>query len=222
MTVIGIGIGPEFAAAGLNVRLAAIEAAVTLAASGADLLSAMEQAEKERTAEFAAGGRPADEGAVAATRQAYKALGKDPSRYRPSAEALLRRIALGKGLYRINNVVDVINLVSLRTGYSIGGYDAGRISPPVTFRRAGAGESYEAIGRGPINLEGLPVFADSQGPFGSPTSDSARTMVSAATTSLLMVIIGFGAAGDLDGARDLACAALREHCRAHDIQTALF
>ncbi len=218
--MIRIEIGPDFAAAGLAVRLAAIEAAVIVGPSPSGLLAAMEAAERERTAEFASSGRPADAGAVAATRQAYKALGKDPSRYRPSAEALLRRIALGKGLYRINNVVDVINLVSLRTGYSIGGYDADRITPPVTFRRAAA-ESYEAIGRGPINLEGLPVFGDGGGPFGSPTSDSARTMVSPATGRLLMVIIGFGASPDIAAARDLACAELREHCGAKTIETAL-
>ncbi len=127
-------------------------------------------------------------------RAVYKALGKDPSRYRPSAEALLRRVVSGKSLYRINNAVDALNLVSLESGYSIGGYDADRIDGGILLRRGGA-EPYEAIGRGALNVEGLPVLYDAQGPFGSPTSDSTRTMVREDTRRFLWVVFGFGASG---------------------------
>jgi DNA/RNA-binding domain of Phe-tRNA-synthetase-like protein len=126
-------------------------------------------------------------------RQVYKALGKDPSRYRPSAEALLRRVVSGKSLYRINNAVDLLNLVSLESGYSIGGYDADAIEGPIRLER-GAADPYEAIGRGNLNVEGLPVLYDARGPFGSPTSDSTRTMVGPETRRFLWVLFGFGAA----------------------------
>lgn len=129
--------------------------------------------------------------AVAATRQAYKLLGKDPSRYRPSAEALLRRVLQGKGLYQVNNVVDALNLVSVTSGFSIGGYDRARISGPITLDRGHAGEPYEAIGRGPLNIEGLPVLRDAKGAFGSPTSDSVRTSVQPHTEMFLAVFFDF-------------------------------
>ena len=133
-------------------------------------------------------------------RRVYKALGKDPSRYRPSAEALLRRVVSGKSLYRINNAVDLLNLVSLESGYSIGGYDADRISGGIRLQRGGI-EPYEAIGRGALNVEALPVLYDDQGPFGSPTSDSVRTMVRSETRRFLWVVFGFGAGPNREGYR---------------------
>ncbi len=103
-----------------------------------------------------------------ATRAAYRALGKDPSRYRPSAEALLRRVVQGKGLYEVNNVVDALNLISVESGFSIGGYDVEKIDGEIRLGRGGEGEPYEAIGRGALNIEGLPVLRDGSGAFGSP------------------------------------------------------
>ena len=133
-----------------------------------------------------------------ATRQAYKALGKDPSRYRPSAEALLRRVVSGKGLYHVNNVVDILNLVSAKTGYSIGGYDFDKINGEIRWGRGAADEPYEAIGRGVLNIEGLPVLRDETGAFGSPTSDSTRTMVTKGTGTFLGVVFGFLENGDIE------------------------
>lgn len=131
--------------------------------------------------------------AIAASRTAYKSCGKDPARYRLSAEALLRRITQGKSLYRVNNVVDLLNLTSIGTGFSIGGYDADKISGEITFGIGKKEEPYEAIGRGVMNIESLPVFRDKQGAFGSPTSDSVRTSVTMDTKRFLMIIINFGA-----------------------------
>ena len=132
------------------------------------------------------------ESQIHAVREAYKALGKDPARYRGSAEALLRRVVQGKGLPLINNVVDIINLVSVESLLSLGLYDLERVREPIVFRAGRAGETYKGIGKYDLNLEGLPVFCDALGPFGSPTSDSERTMVTAAAKKILLVIISFG------------------------------
>jgi DNA/RNA-binding domain of Phe-tRNA-synthetase-like protein len=129
---------------------------------------------------------------ILATRAAYKALGKDPARYRGSAEALLRRVIAGKGMPRINSVVDVINLVSVQSRLPIGLYDQTHVEGDIVFRAGRAGETYKGIGKYDLNLEGLPLFADAQGPHGSPTSDSERTMVTPATKRVLAIIISFG------------------------------
>ena len=126
--------------------------------------------------------------AIQATRQAYKLLGKDPNRYRPSAEALCRRLLRNIPLYQINTLVDLINLVSIHSGYSIGGFDADRIEGNL---RLGAGkpeEVFHAIGRGPLNIENLPIYRDEKGGIGTPTSDEERTKISVDTKRLLMII----------------------------------
>ena len=132
---------------------------------------------------------------ILATRAAYKALGKDPARYRGSAEALLRRMIAGKGLPHINAVVDIINLVSVESRLSIGLYDLEHVNGDIVFRAGRAGETYKGIGKYDLNLEGLPVFCDAQGPHGSPTSDSERTMVTSETKNVLAIIISFGGGG---------------------------
>lgn len=142
--------------------------------------------------------KPAEILEIAATRKAYRALGKDPGRYRPSSEALMRRIASGKSLPRINDVVDAGNVISLTTRMSIGAYNASAIKGPVTFRRADDGETASAIGRGEMNFEHLPVFADVKGPFGSPTSDTVRTMVTPQARAIVMALIAFEERTDMD------------------------
>jgi DNA/RNA-binding domain of Phe-tRNA-synthetase-like protein len=135
---------------------------------------------------------------VEATRSAYKALGKDPARYRGSAEALLRRIVAGRGLPQINAVVDVINLLSVESRLPVGLYDLASVQGDIVFRKGRAGETYKGIGKFDLNLEGLPVFCDSVGPHGSPTSDSERTMVTAETRHVLAVIVSFAGAEGLE------------------------
>ncbi len=130
--------------------------------------------------------------AISATREVYRRLGKDPSRYRPSAEALRRRLLRGLELYRIDTLVDLINLVSLRTGYSIGGFDADKIQGTALELGVGrAGEPFEGIGRGPLNIEGLPVWRDAQGGIGTPTSDHERTKMDLGTRHILALINGY-------------------------------
>jgi len=155
---------------------------------------------------------------VDAARKAYRACGKDPARYRLSSEALLRRVVQGKGLYQVNNIVDINNLVSLKHHYSIGAFDADAVKFPVTFRIGQAGEPYEGIGRGSLNIENLPVLSDAQGPFGSPTSDSERTKTNPDMKRLLFCILAFGGAGDIDSAVQEAVALLKRHADATEIE----
>ena len=158
---------------------------------------------------------------IAAMRIAYKALGKDPSRYRGSAEALLRRVLSGKGLYQINSAVDINNLVSLESLNPAGTYDLEKITSPIELRIGAAGESYKGIGKDLINIESLPVFADAAGPFGSPTSDSERAMVSLETRRVLMVVFSFSGPEDLDRWMNRAGELLRGYCGGKGIQTFL-
>ena len=130
--------------------------------------------------------------AILATRSGYKSLGKDPARYRGSAEALLRRVISGKNLPRINPVVDAINLLSVETRLPVGLYDLAHVEGAIVFRAGRAGESYKGIGKYDLNLEDLPLFADARGPHGSPTSDSERTMVTPETKQVLAIVISFG------------------------------
>lgn len=129
---------------------------------------------------------------IQATRRIYKLCGKDPSRYRPSGEALVRRVLQGKKLYHIDTLVDLINLASMKYGYSIGAFDADKFSgDTLTLGIGREGEPYEGIGRGMINIAGLPVYRDSIGGVGTPTSDNERTKVSLSTTHLLVLVNGY-------------------------------
>lgn len=155
---------------------------------------------------------------IAATREAYKKLGKDPNRYRPAAEQLCRRIVRGLGLYRVNAAVDVINVLSLRSGYSIGGFDMDKIEgDTITLGVGRAGEPYEGIGRGELNIECLPVFRDSAGGIGTPTSDNERTKLSLDTTRLLMTINMYGPEMSVDDTKALTTALLKDYLGACEI-----
>lgn len=141
---------------------------------------------------------------IAATRQAYKAAGKDPSRYRPACEQLARRVLQGKELYSVDTLVDIGNQVSLRSGYAVGALDADKISGSAL--RLGIGcedEAYEGIGRGKLNIGHLPVYRDAEGGVATPTSDHVRTQLSATTRHLLMLINGY------DGDRESVESAAR-------------
>ena len=155
---------------------------------------------------------------IKATRTAYKRLGKDPNRYRPSAEALRRRILRELPLYRIDTLVDLINLVSIRTGYSIGGFDADKIEGALTLGVGREGERYEGIGRGLLNIAGLPVYRDQVGGIGTPTSDEERTKISLETTSLLMIINGYSGSEGLKEAGEYAMDLLSRYASAENVE----
>ena len=129
---------------------------------------------------------------IAATRSVYRACGKDPSRYRPASEALIRRMLQGKTLYQRDTLVDLVNLASIAYGYSIGGFDADRfVGDTLTLGVGRAGEPYEGIGRGLLNIEGLPVYRDAEGGVGTPTSDHERTKMTIDTRHLVVLINGY-------------------------------
>lgn len=160
---------------------------------------------------------------IAATRQAYKNCGKDPNRYRPSAEQLNRRILQGKDLYKISVLVDLVNLVSLKSGYSIGGFDTDKILGQLTYGIGEKDEPYQGIGRGPLNIEGLPVLRDEIGGIGTPTSDEERTMLSLDTTHFLMNINAFSGNDDrLHETVEWAVALLKKYVAAENIQIDYF
>lgn len=151
---------------------------------------------------------------IKTTRLAYKKIGKDPSRYRVSSEALIRRILQGKGLYKINNVVDTNNLISIETGYSCGSYDLKNIKGNIVFRIGKEGEKYQGIGKEMINIENLPVFCDDIGPYGSPTSDSTRAMVTDNSKEILTTIISFNGEENLLESLELAKKYIVEYTNA--------
>lgn len=157
--------------------------------------------------------------AILATRAGYKALGKDPARYRGSAEALLRRVIAGKGLPRINSVVDVINLVSVESRLPIGLYDLAHVEGAIEFRAGRTGETYKGIGKYDLNLEGLPLFADAKGPHGSATSDSERTMVTENTKRVLAIIVSFGGPNSLEQWNQRLAELLSAHTAAKNTET---
>ncbi len=203
----------EIRRAAPHFRMVLIEAAVTDGPTPDALWAEIEAAEVALLPMEAVNKRPA----IAATRAAYKALGKEPNRYRPSAEALCRRCVKGVGLYRSLAIIDLINLVSLRTGHSIGAFDADRIEgDTLTLGVGRPGEPYEAIGRGQLNIGHLPVYRDAAGGIGTPTSDNDRTKLTAETTRLLVTLNMYDGADD--GSLDLTVRLLRQYAGATDIQ----
>lgn len=200
-----------------KLRLACVEADVNVVESSCDLLLEMNYRIQEIVQSLSIESI-SKLPAISASRKAYKACGKDPARYRLSAEALLRRVVSGKGLYHINNVVDQLNLVSITTGFSIGGYDADQIIGDIIFGIGHQDEPYSGIGRGDLNIEHLPVFRDAQGAFGTPTSDSSRTEVNEQTLRFLMILIDFDGDDRLYEAIQMAERLLNEYCEAKEFE----
>lgn len=156
---------------------------------------------------------------IQSTRKAYKALGKEPNRYRSSAEAMCRRIAKERGLYYINNVVDINNYLSIKSGYSMGTYDLARTKGGITWMRAPEGTAYRGIGKDVLNIEFLPVLFDAEGPFGNPTSDNDRTMITEKTKDLLLVHYAFDGDADLPGLLEEAKDLLEKYAGGRDFET---
>lgn len=161
--------------------------------------------------------------AIAATRRAYKACGKDPNRYRPSQEQLMRRIVRGLGLYYVNALVDAGNELSLKTGCSVGCFDADKIEGgTVTLGVGREGEPYEGIGRGVLNIEGLPVFRDAIGGIGTPTSDNERTKLSLDTRHIFVTVHLFDPSIDSDKVTELFTEIFERRGYARNIRHRLY
>ncbi len=179
-----------------DVKLGVVEAdGVRVAPADAGLARRIEQAcdrmRRELTIE-----RLAESESTRTVRAMFRAWGVDPSKYRPSSEALQRRVVQGKGLYFVSNVVDIGNLGSIETAWPFGCYDRACVHPPIVFRHGTTGERYEGIGKRVWHLEGRPVLADAEGPFGSPISDSTRSMVTESARDILTVIYAPSCASD--------------------------
>ena len=208
-----VSIDPQLKQTVPSLALGVIHTSVRVSAKNPGLWAAMTARAKALAGSLTIGAI-ADLPHVKALRQGYRAIGKDPSRYRGSQESLLRRILKGQGLYQINAVVDINNLVSLHSMHSAGSYDLGRVQGDIAFRIGRPGECYKGIGRDTINVSELPVYADELGPFGSPTSDSERAMVTLDTVNLLMVITSFAGAAGLAHDVDYASSLLQAYATA--------
>jgi DNA/RNA-binding domain of Phe-tRNA-synthetase-like protein len=128
---------------------------------------------------------PSNDGVVSATRRMYRQVGWEPTKYRPSSEALIRRLIKGKGLYRINNLVDYGNLVSARFHIPMGLYDLDNVQGDICIDVGNEDESYEGISKPRISAGGKIILRDNDGVFGNPTADSKRTSITEKTNHIL-------------------------------------
>jgi len=158
--------------------------------------------------------------AIAGTRHLYKALGKDPSRYRVSSEALCRRIIRGLGIYRLTTLIDVVNLVSIKSGYAISGLDGDRIQgDTLTLSVGTADDVYNGIGRGVLNIEGMPCYRDAQGPIATPTSDEERTKFTEQTVTAQININAFAPEMPVEEAVEWMAELLKKYAHATNVET---
>ena len=159
----------------------------------------------------------------AAVRTMYKRVGIDPTKTRPSNEALLRRVRKGDTIPRINSLVDIVNWCSLEFQLPYGLYDRSKISGPVTMRLGAESESYAGIRKDDVNVSGRITVADTVGAFGNPTSDSARTMVTTATTEALVVVYAPAEipAAQMKRVLDATASRMAEIVGGHEIKRAL-
>ena len=196
-----------------------IRAKVTNGETASELWSEIEREAKNITEKYELleiNKRPA----VANTRLLYRALGKDPNRYRVASEALCRRVISGLGLYRIDTLVDLINLVSMKSGYPISGLDADKLVGNTLSMGVGEeGEVYNGIGRGLLNISGMPVYRDEIGGVATPTSDEERTKITLDTCTLQMNINGFGTEMPMEEAVAWSVELLKKYAFATDIET---
>ena len=154
---------------------------------------------------------------IRGSRAAYKAFGRNPGRYRVSSESLIRRVRREDDLYHINSVVDVNNLLSVKSGLSVGSYDHSKIHGPITLRKADRGEGYEGIGKEFLDMENMLVLADDEGIFGSSMSDSTRAMVTNEATDILVVVYCFENDIDLNAVLEEGKSAFEKYAAAKDI-----
>ena len=156
---------------------------------------------------------------IRGSRAVYKAFGRNPGRYRVSSEALLRRIRRGDELYHINSVVDVNNLISVKSGLSVGSYDLEKIHGSIILRKAMQGEGYTGIGKDFLDMENMLVLADEDGIFGSSMSDSTRAMVTENTKDVLVIIYCFEKEIDLSALLTYGKDAFEQFAGAANIET---
>jgi DNA/RNA-binding domain of Phe-tRNA-synthetase-like protein len=219
--MIHINIDPRIVEACPDTRIGLIRATVVNEPTCDELWAEIETAAQEirnRYELLAINQRPS----IAATRRLYKALGKDPSRYRVASEALCRRIIRGLGIYRLTTLIDVVNLVSIKSGYPISGLDGDRIvGDTLTMGVGTADDVYNGIGRGLHNIEGMPVYRDAAGPIATPTSDEERTKFTEDTVTAQININAFAPEMPLEEAVEWTAALLKQYAHATQVETAI-
>ena len=218
MKRINIIVSPEVSTAAPGLKIVRLQADVVSGPTPSGLSAEMDCLASKIVSEYAIGDINKRPG-IAATRAAYKAMGKDPNRYRPSQEQMMRRIVSGKNLYTISNLVDVCNYVSVVSGYSIGAFDTDKIDgDTLTLGIGREGEPYEGIGRGVLNIEGLPVYRDNTGGVGTPTSDHERTKTDETTRHLTVCINIYGEDMPAEDVAGLYADMLRRYCCAGEVE----
>lgn len=219
--MININIDPRILEACPETRIGLISATVVNAPTSDELWAEIEGAAeyiKQHYELLEINQRPA----IAATRHLYRSLGKDPSRYRVSSEALCRRIIRGLGIYRLTTLIDVVNLVSIKSGYAISGLDGDRIEGDTLTMSVGtADDVYNGIGRGLLNIEGMPVYRDAMGPIATPTSDEERTKFTEQTVRAQININAFAPEMPLEESVLWMAELLKKYANATDVETAI-
>lgn len=217
--MIHIQIDPRILEACPETRIGVVRATVVNAPTSDELWAEIEAAAeeiKQRYELLEINQRPA----IAGTRHLYKALGKDPSRYRVSSEALCRRIIRGLGIYRLTTLIDVVNLVSIKSGYAISGLDGDRIvGDTLTMSVGTADDVFNGIGRGVLNIEGMPCYRDALGPIATPTSDEERTKFTEQTVTAQININAFAPEMPVEEVVDWMAELLKKYAHATQIET---
>ncbi len=220
--MINIKIDPRIVEVCPEIRIGLINATVVNEPTSDDLWAEIEAAAEEIRQHYELleiNQRPA----IAGTRHLYKKLGKDPSRYRVASEALCRRIIRGLGIYRLTTLIDVVNLVSIKSGYAISGLDADRIVGDTLTMSVGTAEDvYHGIGRGELNIEGMPAYRDAAGPIATPTSDEERTKFTEETVKAQININAFAPEMPIEEAVEWMASLLKKYAHATDVETSVF
>ena len=220
--MIDIKIDPRILEACPKTRIGLVRATVTNGPTSDELWAEIEAAAediRQRYELLEINQRPA----IAGTRHLYKALGKDPSRYRVSSEALCRRIIRGLGIYRLTTLIDVVNLVSIKSGYAISGLDADRIvGDTLTMSVGTAQDVFNGIGRGLLNIEGMPCYRDAAGPIATPTSDEERMKFTEQTVTVQININAFAPEMPVEEAVQWMAELLRKYAHAEQVETAIY
>ncbi len=220
--MINIKIDPRIVEVCPEIRIGLINATVVNEPTSDDLWAEIEAAAEEirqRYELLEINQRPA----IAGTRHLYKKLGKDPSRYRVASEALCRRIIRGLGIYRLTTLIDVVNLVSIKSGYAISGLDADCIVGDTLTMSVGTAEDvYHGIGRGELNIEGMPAYRDAAGPIATPTSDEERTKFTEETVKAQININAFAPEMPIEEAVEWMASLLKKYAHATDVETKVY
>ena len=199
-----------------NATLGCIQAKVKVKNSDKELLEELDKCAKELEVNLKLEG-VASLPEIHDSREVYKKLGKAPSKYRVSSEALIRRILQGKGLYHINNIVEINNIISIKSHFSVGSYNVKNIESPICLNVGQEGQSYKGIGKAEVNIANLPVLSDSISTCGSPTSDSERAMITNDVEEIVMCIYSFSGDEGLENYLELAKELLIKYADADDI-----